>query len=100
MSAGLCRDGELRQARGAAAQIWGLADVQSQWTLEAIQLMVRRLAAMPGQRILVLVSPGFLSMTRNKDVDALVNRAVQQNIVINAIDAAGLYARTSHSWPA
>ena len=92
-----CRDAQMRQARGDAAQIWGLADMQSQWALEAIRLVLRRLAAMPGQRTMVLVSPGFLTMTHSNDVDALVNRAVQQNIVINAIDAAGLYTKTSHS---
>ena len=92
-----CRDAQMRQARGDAAQIWGLADMQSQWALEAVRLALRRLAAMPGQRTMVLVSPGFLTMTRSNDVDALVNRAVQQNIVINAIDAAGLYTKISHS---
>ncbi len=93
---GDCRDEQMRQARFDAAQIWGLADMQSQWTLEAIQQLLRRMAAMPGQRTLVLVSPGFLTMTRNQDVDKLVNQAVHQNVVINALDAAGLYTRTSH----
>lgn len=93
---GDCRDEQMRQARFDAAQIWGLADMQSQWTVEAIRQLLRRMAAMPGQRTLVLVSPGFLTMTRNEDVDKLVNQAVQQNIVINALDAAGLYARSSH----
>jgi hypothetical protein len=64
--------------------------MQSQWALEAMQLVLRRLAAMPGQRSMVLVSPGFLTVTHHNQVDALVNWALQQNIVINAIDAAGL----------
>jgi VWFA-related protein len=91
----LCRDDQLRQARFDAAQIWGLADLQSQYALEAIQLVVRRLAAMPGQRAVVLISPGFLTSTRNNDVDALINRALGQNVVISAIDAAGLYTRNT-----
>lgn len=90
-----CRDEQMQQARADAGQIWGLADSQSQWTLEAIQLVVRHLAAMPGQRTVVLVSPGFLTTTRANAVDALVNRAAQQNVVINAIDAAGLYTRSA-----
>jgi hypothetical protein len=85
----------MRQARFDAAHIGGLADMQSQWTLEAIQQVLRRMAAMPGQRTLVLVSPGFLTMARNDDVDMLVNQAVHQNIVINALDAAGLYTRSA-----
>ena len=90
-----CRGAQMQQARADAGQIWGLADSQSQWTLEAIQLVVRHLAAMPGQRSVVLISPGFLTTTRANAVDALVNRAAQQNIVINAIDAAGLYTRST-----
>jgi VWFA-related protein len=90
-----CFSDQMRQAKFDAGRIWGLADMQTQWTLEAIRQLLRRMAAMPGQRTLVLVSPGFLTMTRNEDVDKLVNQAVQQNIVINALDAAGLYTRSS-----
>jgi VWFA-related protein len=86
---------QIKQATFDAGRIWGLADMQSQWTLEAIQQLLRRMAAMPGQRTLVLVSPGFLTMARNDDVDRLVNQAVHQNIVINALDAAGLYTRSA-----
>jgi len=46
---------------------------------------------MPGQRVLVLVSPGFLSTTLTLDASELVDRAVRSNIVINTIDARGLY---------
>lgn len=92
-----CRDDQLRTARFDASQIWSLADLQSQYALEAIQLVVRRLAAMPGQRALVLISPGFLTSTRNNDVDTLINRALAQNVVISAIDAAGLYTRNTRS---
>jgi VWFA-related protein len=90
-----CRLEQIKQAEFDAGRIWGLADMQSQWTLEAIQQLLRRMAAMPGQRTLVLVSPGFLTMARNDDVDKLVNQAVRQNIVINALDAAGLYTRSA-----
>lgn len=93
-----CADEQMRMASMEAAQIWSLADMQSQWAFEVIQLVVRRLAAMPGQRSVVLVSPGFLSMAHTDAVDALVTQAVQQNIVINAIDAAGLYARIPNAW--
>src|ERR1035438_1174216 len=41
-----CRGAQMQQARADAGQIWSLADSQSQWTLEAIQLVVRHLAAM------------------------------------------------------
>jgi hypothetical protein len=41
----------------------------------------------------VLVSPGFLTETQNDKVDAITDRALQQQVVISAIDAAGLDAR-------
>jgi len=95
---GDCRDDQMRQARMDASQIWNLADLQSQYSLEAAGAAVRRLAAMPGQRALVLVSPGFLTMTETRGVDALLNLALHQNVIINALDAAGLYTRPSHDW--
>jgi len=76
-----------------AAQIWDLVDIQSQYSLKGIEIALRRLAAMPGQRSLVLVSLGFLTETQADKIDALTNRALQQGVVISAIDAAGLAAR-------
>jgi VWFA-related protein len=56
--------------------------------LEGIE---RRLASMPGQRVLVLVSPGFAETNNYLDSSELVDRATRSNIVINTIDARGLY---------
>src|SRR5260370_418052 len=52
---------------------------------------IKRLASMPGQRVLVLVSPGFLSTTLQSEASEMVDRATRANIVINTIDARGLY---------
>jgi hypothetical protein len=47
---------------------------------------------MPGQRIMVFVSPGFVITTALAlDSSTLVDRANRANIVINTIDARGLY---------
>jgi VWFA-related protein len=73
-----------------AAGVWEMANMQVQYSLEAIENAVRRLAAMPGQRTLVLVSPGFLTQTQSSTVDAIASRALQQNVVVSAIDALGL----------
>jgi hypothetical protein len=79
-----------------AASVWELANLQSQYSLQGIQMAVRRLAAMPGQRTLVLVSPGFLTQTQASNIDDITNRALQQDVVISAIDAAGLAPRKMH----
>ena len=52
---------------------------------------MRRLASMPGQRVLVFVSPGFLQTTIQSEASELVDRATRANVVINTIDARGLY---------
>jgi VWFA-related protein len=48
---------------------------------------------MPGQRSIVVVSPGFLALTPDllEDVMALVESAVHSGIVINSLDPHGLY---------
>ena len=52
---------------------------------------MRRLAVMPGQRIMVFVSPGFISSTLQLEFSNIVDSATKSNIVINTIDARGLY---------
>jgi hypothetical protein len=53
--------------------------------------VIRRLAAMPGQRVLVLISPGFIPTTLWIEVSDLIDRAMRAGVVINTIDARGLY---------
>jgi hypothetical protein len=86
----------LRESESEAAAVWTRAEAESQYALQAIENSVRRLAAMPGQRSLVLVSPGFLTETQGEKVDVITDRALQQQVVISAIDAAGLDAQSPH----
>ncbi len=61
-------------------------------TYDSLNDVVRKLASMPGQRVLVYVSPGFLVgiplQTNNAD---WIERAVRAGVVVNTIDARGLY---------
>jgi VWFA-related protein len=93
---GHCEYDAQRRASAEAAEIWSTAKIQSGNSLQRINDAVARLAAMPGQRSLVLVSSGFLAQTHEDDVDAIVNRASRQGVVINALDAAGSYAPVPH----
>lgn len=55
--------------------------------------VVRRISVMPGQRVVVLTSPGFLVLTDNRSEESeVLERAVHSNVIINALDARGLYA--------
>ncbi|GAC1671555.1 MAG: hypothetical protein PVS2B2_03060 [Candidatus Acidiferrum sp.] len=83
------------QARGivmsAAVRALVTGDTQTQYAYSHLEDILRRLAGMPGERVMVLVSPGFLMSTLTLDESALVDRANRSNIVINTIDARGLY---------
>jgi len=92
-SADPCPPMAMRRVEQEAAQVWELANIQAQYSLQGIEFAVRRLTAMPGQRTLVLVSPGFLSETQTDKIDAITNRALQQDVVISAIGATGLAPR-------
>jgi VWFA-related protein len=91
-----CPEEAEQESESEAAAVWSHAELQSQYALQAIENSVRRLAALPGQRSLVLVSPGFLTETQGDKIDVIVNRALQQQVVISAIDAVGLAARVPH----
>jgi hypothetical protein len=67
-------------------------DNETQYAYRHLEDVVRRLANMPGQRVLVLVSPGFITTTLQSEASEMVDRATRANIVINTIDARGLYA--------
>jgi len=54
--------------------------------------VVRRMAAMPGQRNLVLASPGFFVTFANQpDVTEVINRAIRANVIISTLDVRGLW---------
>jgi VWFA-related protein len=80
----------------AATESLQMGDRDVRMTLGFVSEIVRKMSAMPGQRTLVFVSPGFLTMTP----DALLGKsqildvAAQSNLTINAVDARGLYTAT------
>ncbi len=67
-------------------------DSQTEYVYRHLEDIMRRLAGMPGQRVMVFVSPGFVITTMlTSDSSSLIDRANHANIVINTIDARGLY---------
>jgi len=78
-------------AQGAADRALAQGDNETQYAYRHLEDVVKRLATMPGQRVLVLVSPGFIPSTLQSEVSDMVDRATRANIVINTIDARGLY---------
>lgn len=61
-------------------------------TLLALKGLVRRMAAMPGSRTIVLVSPGFYLVTDHRqDETDLINQAIRNNVVISSLDSRGVW---------
>jgi VWFA-related protein len=81
-----------RMAEGAAQQVLSPGHHETQVSLSVIMDTVMRMAAMPGQRNLILVSPGFYTLVEDREDEAkLLDRAIHANVVINTLNARGLY---------
>jgi len=78
-------------AKTAASQAVVNGETESRVALNVLKDIVRRVALMPGQRSVVLISPGFLTPQLETDYMELIDRAVRSQIIINALDARGLY---------
>jgi VWFA-related protein len=80
--------------RSAAAQSLAIGEHDVTATLDTIGEFVRKMASLPGQRTLILVSPGFLTMTPEAvgEKSRILDLAAQSNVIISALDARGLYS--------
>jgi VWFA-related protein len=70
------------------------AESESHYALDGLRRVCRRMAGLPGQQTIVLVSPGFLTVNQLTEVNDLVDLALRQNMVVSTLDARGLYALT------
>src|SRR5208282_6175255 len=82
------------QAAAQAAVMVALnaGEADNNYTYRLLEEVLRRLAGKPGERILLLASPGFLIAMDTQDESGIVDRANRANIFINTLDARGLYA--------
>jgi VWFA-related protein len=82
----------LTKLRAAARQALTFGDHETSLGLGAVKDVVRKLSVMPGNRNLVLVSPGFL-LTRDHRTDEydVLESAIRANVVVNTIDMRGLF---------
>ena len=78
-------------ARSAAMQELAFGDHETQVSLDSLKDAVRRIAAMPGRRSLILVSPGFIDPDQTQEQMEIADRALHSGVIISALDARGLY---------
>ncbi len=77
--------------QGVAVQTLQTGEEDSRLALRVLKDAVRRILVMPGQRNLVLVSPGFLTPELEYDYNDVIDRALRGQVIISALDARGLY---------
>ncbi len=66
-------------------------DVASEFAYRHIEDTLRRLSGMPGERKLVLISPGFILSTLVSERSEIIDRSNRAGVVIDTLDARGLY---------
>ncbi len=84
-------------AEAAARRVLDLGHQDIQATYASIAEILRRVSALPGQRMLILVSPGFLPIEQEARTaeSRILDLAAQSNVTISALDARGLYTTES-----
>lgn len=76
----------------AARRVLTFGDHETDSALGALRDVIRKLSVMPGNRNLVLVSPGFLLTRDHRQAEYdLLDRAIRANITVNTIDMRGMF---------
>ncbi len=78
-------------ALSAASRVLSQGDASSEYAYRHMEDAIRRLNGVPGQRKLVFLSPGFILSTLFAESSDLIDRANRASIVIDTLDARGLY---------
>jgi VWFA-related protein len=77
--------------QGLASANWAMTKMTSQSMLGSLQGIVDFMAHMPGKRVVLLASSGFLANTLEAEQEQLIRHALHGGVVVNAIDAKGLF---------
>lgn len=100
MACGLCQRRDRRNdpvcaqtVQGLASTTWQAVKHNSVNSLSSIRSVVDYMATLPGKRVLLLASSGFLSGGLEYEREDIVNHALRGSVVINSLDAKGLYTQ-------
>ena len=84
-----------KMAQNAARQAVLNGDNDTLRALDQLRAVIARMASMPGQRTIVLISPGFLVLNdKLEDQTHIIERAIHANVIIGALDARGLFVNS------
>ena len=82
-----------RLALSAARRALSVGEEDARESLNAVTTVTRAMSKLSGQRTLILISPGFLTLSSDamNFKSQLFDQAASSNVVINTLDARGLY---------
>jgi VWFA-related protein len=74
-----------------ATGVLSAGEHETRVSLLTLKDVVSRVSRMPGQRSIILVSPGFIAPDLEYEYSDIIDHAVRSQVVINALDGRGLY---------
>ncbi len=80
-----------RQIMAQADVMWAQIRDTSGRALDTMGRLVDYMGQLPGKRMVVLASSGFLVRTLETEQEKVISQALRAEVVINALDAKGLY---------
>ena len=78
------------QIRNQARMIVDHSQIQARTSLQGLEQVVNVVSRAPGQRRIILVSPGFMSQSEQYQLDRIIDRALRSEVVISSLDPKGL----------
>lgn len=89
-----CPQEQAAYIENLARSISETGNLEPQYVFQGLEHLCRILGTFVGQRSIVMVSPGFLTLDTSQisQLEQVIDEALRQNVVIGTIDARGLYA--------
>ena len=82
-----------QMAEAASQQELSVGEQSTRVTLSLIKSVVRRMGSKPGQRLVVLASPGFLTLTgeARDDETQIMDLAASLGVILSSLNSRGLF---------
>ena len=81
-----------KMATETAREVQEQGDAEAAVVFRRLNDILTRLATAPGQRSMAFVSTEFYSRRAAEDLAPIIDRAIRANIVVDTVDARGLYS--------
>lgn len=84
-----------RRAEETAREVLVRGDTNAGVVFRRLEKILAKLSLAPGQRVMAFVSTEFYSRRASEDLAPIIDRAIRANIVVDTVDARGLYSSDS-----